>query len=591
MGYQAFLFCVDEKLARVVSQLFSELEFAVTPQTDPFAAIKSLMAQHYDAVVLDCENEQNASLLIKSARNSTFNQGSLAIALVEGQAGVAKAYRMGANLVLTKPINVEQAKGTLRVARGLLRRGSEAATHAAAVTPAAPAAFSPVAPTHPHVEASAAHTAPNATPQYETHYSSGTNAPAIPAPAFARSQEAPARAPAAQTKAWTALAGQAPFVQPQSADAPVSTAQTSGQPPASEQVTSKAEVRKPAVVPFVNATPRSHGAASAPAPAKEVVAPAQPARDGEGREEFPEDAPFHAPQAAFSHGAAEASAGPSFSVVTEQAGRSGGSGSQKILIGAVAVFLMIAAYFGWSKFGPSPSTPAPATTSVAATPQMPAQVPANVSSTPAPAAQVPSAPANHTTAVTAPGHTTSSVQPGHSAADASTTQAAAVSESVSQSTTTKTAPAPILVKSGAPAKTRQAQPPSQTEDVSAQPPSALGIVSPSEGSLSGVLAANAAKPTLARVRISQGVSQGLLIKQVPPKYPSNAIAMRAQGEVRIEATVDKEGRVVNPKVVSGPALLAPAALDAVRQWRYKPYYLDGQPVEIQTQITIKFKTQ
>ncbi len=127
MGYQALLFSPDEKLARVVSQVFTELDFTVEPAHEPFGVVKRLMAQHYDAVVVDCDNEQNASLIFKSARNSSFNQGSLAIALVEGQAGVAKAYRIGANLVLTKPINLEQAKGTLRVARGLLRKTSDAA--------------------------------------------------------------------------------------------------------------------------------------------------------------------------------------------------------------------------------------------------------------------------------------------------------------------------------------------------------------------------------------------------------------------------------------------------------------------------------
>ena len=127
MGYQALLFSPDEKLARVVSQVFTELDFTVEPAHEPFGAVKKLMAQRYDAIVVDCDNEQNASLLFKSARNSSFNQSSLAIALVEGQAGVAKAYRIGANLVLTKPINVEQAKGTLRVARGLLRKTSDAA--------------------------------------------------------------------------------------------------------------------------------------------------------------------------------------------------------------------------------------------------------------------------------------------------------------------------------------------------------------------------------------------------------------------------------------------------------------------------------
>src|SRR5450755_2196804 len=138
MGYQSLLFCPDEKLACVVSQVFGELDFTVEPVHEPFAAVKKLMTQHYDAIVVDTENEQNASLLFKSARNSSSNQNSLAIALVEGQTGVAKAYRIGANLVLTKPINVEQAKGTLRVARGLLRKTSDAASAAVPATPASP---------------------------------------------------------------------------------------------------------------------------------------------------------------------------------------------------------------------------------------------------------------------------------------------------------------------------------------------------------------------------------------------------------------------------------------------------------------------
>src|SRR5215468_2698965 len=126
MGYQALLFCPDEKTARTVTHVLNDLEFTVEPCNEPFSAVKKLMAQHFDAIVVDCDNEQNAALVFKSARNSGSNQSSLAVAVVEGQAGVAKAFRIGANLVLTKPINVEQAKGTLRVARGLLRKGAEA---------------------------------------------------------------------------------------------------------------------------------------------------------------------------------------------------------------------------------------------------------------------------------------------------------------------------------------------------------------------------------------------------------------------------------------------------------------------------------
>src|SRR6202008_5206184 len=138
MGYQALLFCPDEKTARTVTHVLNDLEFAVEPCTEPFAAVKKLMAQHFDAVVVDCDNEQNATLLFKSARNSSSNQSSLAVAVVEGQAGVAKAFRIGANLVLTKPINLEQSKGTLRVARGLLRKGDAGHSLPVARLPAEP---------------------------------------------------------------------------------------------------------------------------------------------------------------------------------------------------------------------------------------------------------------------------------------------------------------------------------------------------------------------------------------------------------------------------------------------------------------------
>src|SRR5208282_646770 len=100
----------------VVTQVLTDLEFSIEACSEPFAAVKKLMGQHFDAIVVDCENEQNATLLFKSARNSGSNQSALAVAVVEGQAGVAKAFRIGANLVLTKPIHVEQSKGTLRVA-------------------------------------------------------------------------------------------------------------------------------------------------------------------------------------------------------------------------------------------------------------------------------------------------------------------------------------------------------------------------------------------------------------------------------------------------------------------------------------------
>jgi protein TonB len=91
-----------------------------------------------------------------------------------------------------------------------------------------------------------------------------------------------------------------------------------------------------------------------------------------------------------------------------------------------------------------------------------------------------------------------------------------------------------------------------------------------------------------RVRVSQGVSQGLLVHQVRPMYPQLARAARIQGQVVLQANIGKDGSIQNLRVVSGHPMLAPAAIDAVKQWKYKPYFLNGEPVEVDTQITVNF---
>jgi protein TonB len=91
-----------------------------------------------------------------------------------------------------------------------------------------------------------------------------------------------------------------------------------------------------------------------------------------------------------------------------------------------------------------------------------------------------------------------------------------------------------------------------------------------------------------RVRVSQGVSQGLLIKKIQPSYPPLARQARIQGQVLLQAEISKDGTIQNLRLISGHPMLAPAAIEAVKQWRYKPYYLNGEPVEVETQITVIF---
>ncbi len=576
MGYQALLFCSDEKLARVVSQVFSELDFEVDPVTEPFAAVKKLMAQHYDAIVVDCDNEQNSALLFKSARNSTSNQGSLAIGLVEGQAGVAKAYRIGANLVLTKPINVEQAKGTLRVARGLIRKNSEA-TPAASYAAAATAGPTPVATAAPTptpapsiqssnriVEAFVALPTRGQSPEFESSPS--------PVAFSAGSEEKPPSAPA-PARDWSSLVAQ-------STSAPVALSPSKA---ARDEITIT-EVPKPTVLPVVTTSSRS-GAAAAPARAKEVVAPAKKQVEKDAGEESAKELgkieADIAPQPAFTSNTGSVYGGPSF-ILADDADGSGGT--KKILVAAVIVLVLAGAgYFGWTRFGhtQSEATPQLVTTTQ---PKPAAPVPdSGPVATSSPASSAVTSPEN--TANTSPAPKSSPAELEHLSTGSSAPTRIVIRPELDAQ---EFASAPLLVKSATTAVR------THTEESAAQLPSPLAVVAPADGNLSGVLTAAPSavpRPTLAQTRISQGVSQGLLIKRVQPRYPAGALATHIEGAVQIEATISKEGFVINPKVLSGDRMLATAALEAVRQWRYKPYYLDGAPLEIQTEITINFKAR
>jgi protein TonB len=91
-----------------------------------------------------------------------------------------------------------------------------------------------------------------------------------------------------------------------------------------------------------------------------------------------------------------------------------------------------------------------------------------------------------------------------------------------------------------------------------------------------------------KIAVSSGVMEGNILSRPEPQYPAIAKAARIQGTVVLSATISKEGTIENLKLVSGPEMLAGAAEQAVRQWRYKPYELNGEPVEVQTTINVTF---
>lgn len=116
----------------------------------------------------------------------------------------------------------------------------------------------------------------------------------------------------------------------------------------------------------------------------------------------------------------------------------------------------------------------------------------------------------------------------------------------------------------------------------------LPLLNTNNAALGTILQKSSVIPTKA-LPISQGVVRGSLEYRVQPKYPEQALSMRLSGPVVLLASINETGNVHHLKVVSGPPVLAEAAIDAVRQWRYQPSRLNGVPIGIETQITVNFK--
>ena len=93
-----------------------------------------------------------------------------------------------------------------------------------------------------------------------------------------------------------------------------------------------------------------------------------------------------------------------------------------------------------------------------------------------------------------------------------------------------------------------------------------------------------------RARIASGVTAGMLLQRVPPVYPMEAQMHHITGTVVLHAIIGRDGRIAKLDVVSGPIALQKAALDAVSQWRYKPFILNGEAVEVETQVLVNFNS-
>jgi TonB family protein len=611
MGYQALLFCPDEKTARSVTQVLNELDFTVIPCTEPFGAVKKLMGEHFDAVVVDCDNEQNATLLFKSARNTPSNQSSLAVAVVEGQAGVAKAFRIGANLVLTKPINVEQAKGTLRVARGLLRK-NEAGKPAAPAAPTAAAAAS-VKPVKPVAAApkpiSPAPITPAAiTPTPNTRVIAARPAAPVKPLVNAATASIPTPRPAPPSVAASIpneiADSDAEILDVGDDSASPSIVSSSIVSPSIAAPEIKMAASQPASMSAASSSGMGSGAASAPAPARETKP--VPATDLKSSTIRPESSAGKVEELGAQPSSSDGASAPA-SAFTFGGNVAGGdkpaaAGSKKTLLIVAAVVLVAAGgYALWMQWVGSSGAATPFAHVAAPSVKTPAVAPRVAPSAARVAASTTnSSVAPDTAAVPQPAETakTSSdvdtaddnteTTPSHPSKVSSKTDSAkslSTTPAAGKAPATKAA-APIVIKNDLSQKAARAA------GADAPVPSMASIAAADNGSALPNLmggASSAPPPVLETLNVSQGVSRGLLVKKTQPVYPASALQMHIEGAVELTATISKNGDISAVKIVSGDPRLARAAVDAVKQWKYKPYLLNGEPVEIQTQVTMNFK--
>jgi TonB family protein len=119
-------------------------------------------------------------------------------------------------------------------------------------------------------------------------------------------------------------------------------------------------------------------------------------------------------------------------------------------------------------------------------------------------------------------------------------------------------------------------------------PSLAPVPSPSPALPSGTPAANEPASTLKRLRISSGVANELAIYNPAPQYPQMARIAHISGDVVLGITIDRKGEVTNIVVHQGHPILVNSAIDAVKKWKYRPYVLNGEAVEVDSTIKIQY---
>jgi TonB family protein len=564
----ALLLSPDDQAVSAITGVLEEMSVTCERPLDGVSAAQKLNSQTFDLVLVDCENLPAAKLIFDVCRRGKNGNNPVPIAIVDGRAGLPTAFRLGAELILTKPVAKDQARTTIRTAVSRVRKDAQT-NESVPAQPASADVRSPVMPGAAKSEERAQAAAAGSVSSQLTSF-------AEPAPSFvptfvpAAGSTAPLSAPAATTEMHSAtdeIHATPPVLKlnPQSGSLSASSLSESSLSESSPDRAVWVELKparplKPSDDPVLAELERteleesqlessipenSRPSKAAPLqPAVKSGAPAFPSyRQGRQKRRGPLVALLMLVLAG----------GGFYALWTYQPGFRDLAHPQIDRVVALAGMALP------PTSAPNPVKPstqlAPATTSAPA-PESPADP--NQTQSKAPDSAMSSATSSATGSPMASAVATPPVPP-----------AATPSTAVAPPASAATAPtAPVATKPEA----------NKTSDKPADSKKNAAAATPSDTQLPGENSA---------IILSSKGAEKRLVQSVPPKYPREARS--AQGTVVLKAVVDANGKVEGLRLVEGNATLAAAAIQAVKQWRYRPYLRDGKAQAFQTIVIVDFQ--
>ncbi len=546
----ALLLSPDDQAVSAITGVLEEMSVTCERPLDGGSAAQKLNSHSFDLVLVDCENLPAAKLIFDVCRRGKSSNNPVPIAIVDGRAGLPTAFRLGAELILTKPVAKDQARSTIRTAVSRVRKDVPASESVPAQVPSAATpgeVVTTTSMTKEHAQAAAASSQPA---------SFADSAPA--AVPIVASTAAPAT-PARTTTMQSAMADIAAPSEPSKLNPrPASGLASSLSVPQSSPAPAVVEDSKPA-----------HLLSDDP-----VLAELEETEFKESERKESELKSLESGKAVPVETPTETAA-PVFSSYRPS--------QQKRRSPSVALLMLVLAaggfYAAWTYqpgfreiaqsqidrllalagIANSPLTKPPAPNRVKPATQ-PATQPPTISSTPAPVSPID--PNQKQSSV--PDSTASSAATSGAATPVQPGAAGTTLPPITSSANTKTAPVVSKAEVGKPSDSRK-DAPSATLSGAPLPGEDSAIILSSKG---------------AERRLAHGVE---------PKFPVEARSGDGQGTIVLKEVVDENGKVAGVRLVEGDAILATAAIQAVKQWRYRPYVRNGKAQSFQTVVIIDFQ--